>query len=316
MDDWSLTWKIVSILLTALFAIVALFAEHRDKTTNKITKWAWISFCGLVVSAVVGGISLVIENEMSKKSAEAQEKYQNDVLLGLQASVRELGRLATPLGKLPPAYVVFDLDCGHKSFKPFCAAVSAAANGLDRNALVKGTADLKQVSDMPVDAPPDNRARQALLKGSSKLWTVWPGQGAVPRFQFMIYGFRSDENLMTFKSGKRAVPDVTLSYETEIQQGGLSGIVDADSGLIRFTLVLGPAVLSYYNGSIYSVKDLVNLRYVIVDQKNDITGFKIIRWNIIGETNDSASLDGANFAGETITTPDGKQTPAVVSKSH
>ena len=48
--------KVVSVVLTILFGIVASLTETRDKKTNRLTKWGKIAILGI---ALMGGLTLV-----------------------------------------------------------------------------------------------------------------------------------------------------------------------------------------------------------------------------------------------------------------
>jgi hypothetical protein len=61
-QQWVALWKVISILMTGAFGIVGLLTDFKRKETNeqtgqrdnKITKWGWLSLCGILISTICG----------------------------------------------------------------------------------------------------------------------------------------------------------------------------------------------------------------------------------------------------------------------
>jgi hypothetical protein len=61
--DWITAWKAISILLTGTFGIIGLATDFRNKHTKKVTKWGWLSLCGIIISTVCGTLAQIKESQ-------------------------------------------------------------------------------------------------------------------------------------------------------------------------------------------------------------------------------------------------------------
>jgi hypothetical protein len=53
-------WKAIAVVLTGIFAFLALTQENKDKETGNLTKWGMISIFGIVISATGGLVAQII----------------------------------------------------------------------------------------------------------------------------------------------------------------------------------------------------------------------------------------------------------------
>ncbi len=69
--DFVTAWKASSIVLTGAFGILGLVKDFKDKKTNKVTIWGYISLCGILVSTAFGVIAQLKESSDTDRAKQA-----------------------------------------------------------------------------------------------------------------------------------------------------------------------------------------------------------------------------------------------------
>ena len=72
--------KLVSVVLTGVFAIYAVVANYRDPDTKKITNHGKAATTGLTITAVVGFIAQIQDNQTQIRSREVFEQRTTEIL--------------------------------------------------------------------------------------------------------------------------------------------------------------------------------------------------------------------------------------------
>jgi len=57
MSAWTTVlsyWKAISIVSTGAFGMLGLLKDFKDKKTNKVTRWGYVSLIGIIVSTFLG----------------------------------------------------------------------------------------------------------------------------------------------------------------------------------------------------------------------------------------------------------------------
>jgi hypothetical protein len=109
-------WKAIAIVLTGIFAFLALTKENKDKKTGKLTRWGTISIFGIVISSVGGLLAQIIE---SSDQAIAERNRHAEIV----SILTDQARLLTPL-KIDKVYGEFNVRC-EAAYSRFCDTVRA-----------------------------------------------------------------------------------------------------------------------------------------------------------------------------------------------
>ncbi len=116
--DFVAVWKASSILVTGAFGVLGLLKDFKDKKTNKVTRWGYVSLVGILLSTSLGFVAQLKEsNDDAKKTLELA-KTTNTTLRGIK-------RTLSPIG-VPDLKVSFDIDCNRNRFKQMCTALRNA----------------------------------------------------------------------------------------------------------------------------------------------------------------------------------------------
>jgi hypothetical protein len=120
--------KLVSVVLTGVFAIYAVVANYRDPDTKKITKHGKAATTGLTITAVVGFIAQIQDNQTQIRSREVFEQRTTEILNQLQRSLSTMGR--------PEFEIGLKIPCENKSFPDLCITLSDAISGKSNAAII------------------------------------------------------------------------------------------------------------------------------------------------------------------------------------
>jgi hypothetical protein len=109
-------WKALAVVLTGIFAFLALTKENKDKKTGALTTWGKISIIGIVIASAGGLLAQIAE---SSNDANA-EKIRHSEIVSLLA---DQARLLRPL-KVDKVYGEFKVPC-ESVYLSFCNSVRA-----------------------------------------------------------------------------------------------------------------------------------------------------------------------------------------------
>jgi hypothetical protein len=115
IDDPVAVWKAISIVLTGAFGILGLLTEFKNKKTNRVTVWGYISLAGIVVSTVFGTYFQL--KESSDNADKAFTLAQNT-----EETLKQVDRLLTPIEE-PLVSISFKVPCTNIRYKSFCTQV-------------------------------------------------------------------------------------------------------------------------------------------------------------------------------------------------
>lgn len=115
--DFVAIWKASSIVLTGGFGILGLVKDFKDKSTNKVTKWGYVSLAGILVSTTFGVAAQLKESSDDAARALALAK-KTDATLG------EIERILQPIQD-PTITLKFRVRCS-LPYQEFCNRVDAS----------------------------------------------------------------------------------------------------------------------------------------------------------------------------------------------
>jgi hypothetical protein len=109
-------WKAIAVILTGVFAFLALTKENKNNETKRLTKWGKISIFGIVVSSVGGLLAQITE---SSNQANVERKRHAEIV----SILSDQARLLRPL-KIDKVYGEFTIPC-MPAYSNFCDEVRA-----------------------------------------------------------------------------------------------------------------------------------------------------------------------------------------------
>ncbi len=118
--DFVTAWKAVSIALTGGFGILGLLKDFKNKETNKITRWGWISLIGIIVSSACGIAAQLKESHDDAKKAFILASETNEMLHGIQ-------RTLAPISS-PTVSMNFFSNCEHQDNVSVCQSLLPGEN--------------------------------------------------------------------------------------------------------------------------------------------------------------------------------------------
>jgi hypothetical protein len=195
--DFVSVWKAVSIVLTGAFGMLGLLKSFKDKDTDKITPWGWVSLIGIVLSTSFGTAAQLVESsDAAQRSLAISTKTEQGLL--------DLKRILSPFD-VPTIAADFKIDCSGKRFRAFCKRL--ARSGGDGS-----------------DAP-------------DSVWRFWPGGApAVMPFQIAIFKDAKTESEFA-EGEQDATPDVQFAVAATSDSGPARLVAhksDKDEWMLRF----------------------------------------------------------------------------------
>jgi hypothetical protein len=109
-------WKSVAVILTGVFAYIALVFDNKDKLSGQLTHWGKLAIGGIIVSSI-GGLLAQIQDTVKQSRIE---KERHDQILSI---LNDQERLLRPL-KLQKLYAEFKVPCDGP-YASFCASIRA-----------------------------------------------------------------------------------------------------------------------------------------------------------------------------------------------
>jgi hypothetical protein len=116
--------KLLSTVLAALFGVLALVVEFKDKETHKVTKWGKVALIGVVVSAIVSLTTQILDEVKSKQESDERR-------LAAEEQAIALARLGDPLAP-PQIYVTWALPRVVAGGEAFIASIKDLSAGLEK----------------------------------------------------------------------------------------------------------------------------------------------------------------------------------------
>jgi hypothetical protein len=112
-------WKEISLLLSAGFAVAAIFWEPKNKISGKITIWGR---CLMLLTVVLAALSIVGQFRENSETTARNDRVQREMLVVLNRTERtifELARVLQPIEN-PIIDVEFEIDCASIRYREFC----------------------------------------------------------------------------------------------------------------------------------------------------------------------------------------------------
>jgi hypothetical protein len=110
--DFVAIWKASSIVLTGAFGILGLLADFKNEQTKEITRWGYISLCGIVLSTVFGTVAQLKESHDSAAQTLKIAEQSNRMLQDIQKSLSPLGEIQLQFS--------FRVDCEDTKWQHLC----------------------------------------------------------------------------------------------------------------------------------------------------------------------------------------------------
>jgi hypothetical protein len=95
--DFVSIWKAVSILLTGFFGGLALLTDFKDKNSNRITPWGYVSLFGIVSSTAFGVAAQLKETNDQAKEQQATLNRTLALVKNTQESVLNIKRVLSAI---------------------------------------------------------------------------------------------------------------------------------------------------------------------------------------------------------------------------
>jgi hypothetical protein len=109
-------WKFFPIILTGFFGVLGLLTDYKDKETDKVTRWGWVSLTGILVSTILGAAAQLDETSKQQSEAAAKQAQAPEMLTDIQRSLSIFDE--------PTVNASFSTPCD-AIYKQFCADVDA-----------------------------------------------------------------------------------------------------------------------------------------------------------------------------------------------
>jgi hypothetical protein len=104
-------WKAVAVVLTGIFALIALLKDNKDKR-GQLTKWGMLAISGIVISSVGGLLAQIVES--SNDAIEAKRRHEESISL-----LADQARLLRPL-RVDKVYGEYRVPCSDAAYAQFC----------------------------------------------------------------------------------------------------------------------------------------------------------------------------------------------------
>ena len=132
--DFVATWKAASIAITGAFGILGLVKDFKDKATNRITVWGYMSLAGILTSTAFGiavqlkesaddaarALVLARNSEQTLMRSEQTLLRSEQTLQRSEQTLTGIQRILTPLDQARFT-VTFDVPCASNEFAATCA---------------------------------------------------------------------------------------------------------------------------------------------------------------------------------------------------
>lgn len=116
-------WKASSIVLTGAFGILGLLKDFKDKDTNEITRWGYISLAGILFSTMGGVAAQLRESSEQQKTAQAIAQQTLTLVQKSDETLRQVQRSVSGLDGMT-IRMNFVISCSDHSLTAFCKDVA------------------------------------------------------------------------------------------------------------------------------------------------------------------------------------------------
>jgi hypothetical protein len=103
-------WKAASIVVTGFFGMLALLTEFKNKETNKITAWGYISVIGILASTGFGTVAQLKENSEQEFLRQKVADQTLALLKNTDRAVSDIQRILTSIDE-PILSVTIKMPC-------------------------------------------------------------------------------------------------------------------------------------------------------------------------------------------------------------
>ena len=134
--DFVSIWKAVSIVVTGFFGGLALLIDFKDKTSNRITTWGYVSLLGIVCSTAFGVAAQL--KETNDKAREHQTTLEQTLTLAKNTrdSIVNIKRVLSAIDE-PVVEIRYVSPCPTKNKKlsALCVILRCQCRSLERTFL-------------------------------------------------------------------------------------------------------------------------------------------------------------------------------------
>ena len=117
--DFVSIWKAVSILVTGFFGGLALLTDFKDKTSNRITTWGYVSLIGIVCSTAFGVAAQLKERNDQAKEHQATLEQTLTLVKNTQDSIVNIKRVLSAIDE-PVVEISYVSPCPNKKLSALC----------------------------------------------------------------------------------------------------------------------------------------------------------------------------------------------------
>jgi hypothetical protein len=238
LENWGTVWAGVA----ALFAMITIFVDLRDKETHRITRFGKLMLLLLGLSILGASFGIVAQSDRSKKTQDEARQLLKDT----RQSIVELSRVLQSLDQ-PDIFLSFMLSCVHGEYTDFCSSAQKQA---------KEAAGDKMLPGEGVGLPPGQFD-----------WSKWPTFSTAlravftPLFEVAI--FKTKEKFDRYAEGQGGTAD--LAFQVAVGSSNLWPMfaVLTDGFEILFNASFEKRRPTLVNTEIMSIPDLGNAVAVI-----------------------------------------------------
>lgn len=244
--DFVSTWKTISIALTGGFGILGLLKDFKDKATNRVTPWGWVSLIGIVVSSVCGIAAQLKEShdDAAKTLALAQKSDK---------TLTEIERSLSPLDD-PTLSIGFDIRCDDAKYLAFCQKLWQKQRKAGKVLVMDDWADFPNpvpqvILPMRVDVFQDAKDAELFLGGKKEVgdWHT----------NVLSTNYAKDKSLTTYANPDTA--EITLA-------------------VLNYHASASATVMS--NGRIKSIIDIPGTTVMLTDPNNELSRLNLVAFEL------------------------------------
>jgi hypothetical protein len=263
--DFVTAWKAISIALTGAFGILGLVKDFKDKETNRVTVWGYVSLGGILLSSGLGVVAQLKESQDDSVKALTLATTTSHSLIAVQ-------RLLTTIGD-PKVEIEYEFDCDAKNrdtkYDKFCKTVKAVQEQESR------------------DKIPDPYALQDYYREGSDLanWKDWPilYEDKNTFVRATLSFFIDQETAQRFLTDVRTIPDLQLFIKSDRKELG-TDLLEASVDINSISLISRMDAVQKMTSteSMVSIRDLPGATVLVTSDTygNGFEGLRPVRATI------------------------------------
>jgi hypothetical protein len=111
-------------VVTGGFGVLGLLKDFKNKITNKVTGWGYVSLGGILISSGLGVAAQLKESSDQENARRAATAQTLALAKNTDQTVHDLQRVLSSIDD-PHLYFDFDLNCSQGELKEFCAGLNS-----------------------------------------------------------------------------------------------------------------------------------------------------------------------------------------------